>query len=62
MFVVGADHFNMSNLWGEAQPALIWPVILVWLNEQLQVPRSPIFSKGGWGDQQVQMVDVSERL
>ena len=62
VLVGGADHFNMSSLRGEAQPALVGPVILAWFNEQLQVPRSPIFSKGGWGDQQVQLVDVSERL
>ena len=62
VLVGGADHFNLSSVRGEAQPALVGPMILGWLNEQLQVPGSLRFSQGGWGDQQIQMVDVSERL
>ena len=62
VLVDGADHFNLSSVRGEAQPALLGPMIFGWLNEQLQVPESLRFSQGGWGDQQIQMVDVSERL
>ena len=62
VLVDGADHFSLRSFRGEAQPALMGPLMLGWLNEQLEVPASPRFSQGGWGDQQIQMVDVSERL
>ena len=62
VLVDGADHFSLRSFRGEAQPALMGPLMLGWLNEHLQVPGSPRFSQGGWGDQQIQMVDVSERL
>ena len=62
VLVDGADHFSLRSFRGEAEPALMGPLMLGWLNEQLQVPGSPRFSQGGWGDEQIQMVDVSERL
>jgi len=62
VLVEGADHFSLRRVRGEAQPALLGPLLLGWMNEQLQLPGSPRFSEGGWGDAQVQLVDVSERL
>lgn len=38
------------------------PLLLGWMNEQLNVPGSARFSEAGWGDDRVRMVDVSERL
>ena len=46
----------------EVQPALMGPLLLCWMNEQLNVPGSDRFSEAGWGDDRVRMVDVSERL
>ena len=62
VLVEGADHFSLRSFRGEAQPALIGPLLLGWMNEQLQLPHASRFSQGGWGDAQVRLVDVSERL
>ena len=62
VLVDGADHFNLSSARGEAQPALLGPLLLTWMNEQFNVRGSAFFSEGGWGDDRVRMVDVSERL
>ena len=62
VLVDGADHFNLSSGRGEAQPALLGPLLLTWMNEQFNVRGSAFFSEGGWGDDRVRMVDVSERL
>jgi len=62
VLVDGADHFNLSSGRGEAQPALLGPLLLTWMNEQFNVRGSSFFSEGGWGDDRVRMVDVSERL
>ena len=62
VLVEGADHFSLRHARGQAQPALLGPLLLGWMNEHLPQPGSPRFSDGGWGDQQVRMVDVSERL
>ena len=43
-------------------PAQVGPVILGWINEQLEVDSSFTFSAGGWGDEQGSLVDVSDRL
>ena len=40
-------------------PALIGPVLLAWLNEQLGEDGSVTFSGGGWGDNEGRLVDVS---
>jgi hypothetical protein len=52
----------MRSFRGEERPALIGPVILAWLNEQLGVDSSVTFSGGGWGDTQGRLVDVSSSL
>jgi hypothetical protein len=62
VLVKGADHFNLRSFRGEERPALIGPVILAWLNEQLGVDSSVTFSGGGWGDSQGRLVDVSSSL
>ena len=38
------------------------PLLLGWINEQLGVKGVISFSGGGWGDDQVDLVDVSDRL
>ena len=41
---------------------ILEPLLLGWMNEQLNVPGSARFSEAVWGDDLVRMVDVSERL
>ena len=36
--------------------------MLGWINEQLGVMGAVSFSCGGWGDDQVDLVDVSDKL
>lgn len=36
--------------------------MLGWINEQLGVKGAVSFSGGGWGDDQVDLVDVSDKL
>ena len=61
VLVQGADHFSLRSFRGEPFPAQLGPVILGWINEQLEVDGST-FSAGGWGDEQGSLVDVSDRL
>ena len=37
VLVNGADHFSLRSFQGEERPALVGPVILGWINEQLAV-------------------------
>jgi predicted dienelactone hydrolase len=62
VLVKGADHFSLRSFRGEERPALLGPVILAWLNEQLGLESPVTFSGGGWGDSQGQLVDVSSSL
>ena len=62
VLVQGADHFSLRSFQGEPTPAQVGPVILGWINEQLEVHGSVTFSGGGWGDDQGSLVDVSDRL
>ena len=54
-----ADHFNLRSFRGEGRPALIGPVLLPWLNEQIGEDGSFTFSGGGWGENEARLVDVS---
>ena len=58
----GADHFSLRSFRNEESPARIGPVILGWVNEQLEVNGVITFSTGGWGDEEGSLVDVSNRL
>ena len=62
VLVQGADHFSLRSFRGEASPARVGPVILGWINEQLEMDGAITFSRGGWGDEQGSLVDVSDRL
>ena len=62
VLVSGADHFSLRSFQGEARPALVGPVMLGWINEQLGVKGAISFSGGGWGDDQVDLVHVSNKL
>ena len=62
VLVQGADHFSLRSFGGEAFPAQVGPVLLGWINEQLEVDGAVTFSAGGWGDEQGSLVDVSDRL
>ena len=58
----GADHFSLRSFRNESRPATVGPLLLAWLNEQLDVPGTVTFSGGGWGDEAVRLVDVSNKL
>ena len=62
VLVQGADHFSLRSFRAEASPARVGPVILGWINEQLEIEGAVTFSAGGWGDEQGSLVDVSDRL
>ena len=62
VLVQGADHFSLRSFQGEPTPAQVGPVILGWINEQLEMEGALTFSAGGWGDEQGSLVDVSDRL
>ena len=62
VLVKGADHFNLRSFRGQERPALIGPLILAWLNEQLGVESSVTFSGGRCGDTRGRLVDVSSNL
>ena len=62
VLVQRADHFSLRSFQGEPSPAQVGPVILGWINEQLELDGVVTFSAGGWGDEQGSLVDVSERL
>ncbi|WP_392351232.1 alpha/beta fold hydrolase [Parasynechococcus sp.] len=58
----GADHFSLRSFRDEPEPATIGPLLLSWLNEQLGVDPDRGFRAGGWGDEQVRLVDVTDSL
>ena len=62
VLVQGADHFSLRSFQDEPTPAQVGPVILGWINEQLELEGALTFSAGGWGDEQGSLVDVSDRL
>lgn len=58
----GVDHFSLRSFRDEPRPAAVGPLLLAWVNEQLDVSGALTFSDGGWGDEAVRLVDVSNRL
>ena len=62
VLVEGADHFTLRSFAGEQQPAVVGPMLLAWLNDQLGVQGAVGFSTGGWGDDRLRLVDVTGQL
>ena len=67
VLVEGADHFGLRSFRDEEQPATVGPLIVAWVNEQLDVKGSgPLgslrYSAGGWGSQTMPLIDISDRL
>ena len=58
----GADHFNLRSFQGDKQASPLGPLMLSWLNQQLSVDGSITFSGGGWGNENLRLVDVSNSL
>ena len=58
----GMNHFSLRSFRGDDRPAVVGPLLLAWINEQLGVNQAFTFSAGGWGDATVNLVDVSDRL
>ena len=67
VLVEGADHFGLRSFRDEEQPATVGPLIVAWVNEQLDVKGSgPLgslrYSAGGWGTQTMPLIDISDQL
>ena len=67
VLVEGADHFSLRSFRDEKQPAIVAPMILAWVNEQLGVEGTgPLgslrYSAGGWGNQTMPLIDISDAL
>ena len=62
VLVDGGTHFNLRNSRGQAPNAVIGPVLLAWINQQLNVTSSPTFEQGGWGHPDRRLVDVSGQV
>ena len=58
----GMNHFSLRSFQGDDRPAVVGPLLLAWINEQLGVNQAFTFSAGGWGDSLVNLVDVTDRL
>ena len=62
VLVDGGTHFNLRNSRGQAPNAVIGPVLLAWINQQLNVTSSPTFEQGPWGHPDRRLVDVSGQV
>ena len=67
VLVEGADHFGLRSFRDEEQPATVGPLIVAWVNEQLDVKGSGQlgslrYSTGGWGTQTMPLIDISDQL
>ena len=67
VLVEGADHFGLRSFRDEEQPATVGPLIVAWVNDQLDVKGSgPLgslrYSAGGWGSQTMPLIDISDQL
>ena len=60
--VSGGDHFNLWAPADAASPAVLGPLILAWVNQQLAVPAAITFEGGGWGNADHDLVDVTPML
>ena len=62
VLVDGGTHFNLRNSRGQAPNAVIGPVLLAWINQQLNVTYSSTFEQGRWGHPDRRLVDVSGQV
>jgi predicted dienelactone hydrolase len=62
VLVSGGDHFNLWAPADAASPAVLGPLILAWVNQQLAVPAAITFEGGGWGNTDHDLVDVTPML
>ena len=62
VLVDGGTHFNLRNSRGQAPNAVIGPVLLAWINQQLNVTSSSTFEQGRWGHPDRRLVDVSGQV
>ena len=58
----GGDHFNLWAPIDAEEPPVLAPLILAWINEQLEVTDSFRFSSGGWGNERVPLLDITPKL
>lgn len=62
VLVDGGTHFNLRAVRGQAPKAVIGPVMLAWINQQMNVTSSFIFDTGRWGHPDRRLVDVSGQI
>ena len=63
VLVDGGTHFNLRAVRGQAPKAVIGPVVLAWINQQMNVTSSSFtFDAGRWGHPDRRLVDVSGQL
>jgi predicted dienelactone hydrolase len=62
VLVDGGTHFNLRSFRGQVQKAVIGPLLLAWINQQLQVASSPTFQEGRWGHPDRRLVNVSDQF
>lgn len=62
VLVERGDHFNLRAPSDLSSPAVLAPLILAWVNEQLSVPSDVTFTSGGWGDERHPLFDVTDQL
>ena len=62
VLVAGGDHFNLRAPMEASSPAVLAPLILAWINQQLAVPSDITFQSGTWGSAGHTLVDVTELL
>jgi len=62
VLVDGGTHFNLRAVRGQAPKAVIGPVVLAWINQQMTVTSSFTFDAGRWGHPDRRLVDVSGQL
>ncbi|MGB1195536.1 MAG: alpha/beta hydrolase family protein [Synechococcus sp.] len=62
VLVDGGTHFNLRAVRGQAPKAVIGPVVLAWINQQITETSSFTFDAGRWGHPDRRLVDVSGQL
>ncbi|PTT91041.1 esterase, partial [Pseudomonas sp. HMWF031] len=57
VLVDGGTHFNLRAVRGQAPKAVIGPVVLAWINQQMTMTSSFTFDAGRWGHPDRRLVD-----
>ena len=58
----GGGHFNLRAPADGVQPPVLGPLIEAWINQVLLPEAALRFDRGGWGSDQLPLVDVTPGL